>query len=344
MVAASANDAIVSADAAGLITYFNPAAERIFEYGASELQGRPITMLMPDRYHDAHRAGLARYLATGEAHVIGRTVELTGRKKDGSEFPVELSLASWREGARQVFTGILRDITDRKQAEDTLRRYAAQLEAANSELDAFAYSVSHDLRAPLRSIDGFSRAVLDDCAEQLDETGRAHFGRIRDAARRMAGLIDDLLNLSRLTRAPMKRESVSLTAIAAAVASEFGRSGPARAVEWVIAAGLVADGDPRLLRVALENLLENALKYSRSQPQPRIEFGRSCSNRFSDCIPPASSRGAESASRPSPGSSGATEDASGRRGKLGAERRFISLCRRTRRRSHDGQDDSARRG
>ena len=277
-LAASANDAIVSADQLGLITYFNPAAERIFGYGASEVESRPITTLMPDRYRDAHRAGLARYLATGEPHVIGRTVELTGRKKDGSEFPVELSLASSREGAQELFTGILRDITDRKQAEDTLRRYAAQLEAANAELDAFAYSVSHDLRGPLRSIDGFSRAVLDDCADQLDETGRAHFDRIRDAARRMAGLIDDLLDLSRLTRAPMKRESVSLSAIAAAVVSELGRSAPAGSVEWAIAPGLMADGDPRLLRVALENLLENALKYSRGQPQPRIEFGRTVAN------------------------------------------------------------------
>jgi len=116
--------------------------------------------------------------------------------------------------------------------------------------------------------------VLDDCAEQLDDTGRGHFARIREAARRMAGLIDDLLNLSRLTRAPMGRESVSLSALAADVAAELGRSGPARPVEWVVAPGLLAEGDPRLLRVALENLLENALKYSRGQPQPRIEFGR----------------------------------------------------------------------
>src|SRR5581483_7413214 len=124
---------------------------------------------MPERFHEAHRAGVARYVATGEARVVGRTVELASRRRD----------------ATVAFTAIVRDITERKRAEDELRRYAAQLEAANAELDAFAYSVSHDLRAPLRAIDGFSQALLEDCGDRLDAAGRAHLGRVRQATQRM---------------------------------------------------------------------------------------------------------------------------------------------------------------
>src|SRR5439155_85506 len=117
---------------------------------------------------------------------VGKTGELAGRKKDGTEFPLELSLASWRHGPEVAFTAIIRDITERQRMEDTLRRHTAQLEAANAELDAFAYSVSHDLRAPLRGIDGFSQALLEDYADRLDVTGkehRAHRGRERHAGR-----------------------------------------------------------------------------------------------------------------------------------------------------------------
>src|SRR2546429_1763606 len=127
---------------------------------------------MRERYEGAPRGGLARYLARREARVIGRTVELAGRRKDGTEFPLELSLASWTQGAEVAFTAIIRDITGRKQGEEQLRRYAAQLEAANQELEAFSYSVSHDLRAPLRSLDGFSQALLEDYADRLEHTGR----------------------------------------------------------------------------------------------------------------------------------------------------------------------------
>src|SRR3989475_2456339 len=120
-VAETATDAIVSADKRGHITYFNPGAERIFGYAARDVIGKPLTLLMPQRFHDAHRQGLARFLSTGEARVVGRTVELVGQRKEGTEFPLELSLASWKVGGDTFFTGILRDITERKRAEELLR-------------------------------------------------------------------------------------------------------------------------------------------------------------------------------------------------------------------------------
>src|SRR5256712_8228115 len=120
-VAESATDAIVAADKSGHITYFNQGAERIFGYAARDVISRPLTLLMPQRFHDAHRQGLARFLTTGEARVVGRTVELVGQRKDGTEFPLELSLASWKARGDTFFTGILRDITERKRAEELLR-------------------------------------------------------------------------------------------------------------------------------------------------------------------------------------------------------------------------------
>src|SRR2546430_16026444 len=143
-VAVTANDAIISADAHGDITYFNPGAQRIFGYTADEVSGKPLTTLMPERFRDAHRAGLARYLATGEARVVGRTVELAGRRKDGTEFPLDLSLARWKAGGLVAFTGTPRAVTERKQAGDPQRRHPAQLEATNAEPNPVAYSGSHD--------------------------------------------------------------------------------------------------------------------------------------------------------------------------------------------------------
>ncbi len=120
-VVETAQDGVISADAKGNIIYFNPAAERIFGYPSSEVIGKPLTFLMPERFHGRHREGLARYLSTGEAHVVGKTVELAGRRKEGSEFPLELSLASWKIGEAVYFTGIVRDITERNKAERAVR-------------------------------------------------------------------------------------------------------------------------------------------------------------------------------------------------------------------------------
>jgi len=272
-LALTASDAIISADSHGDITYFNPGAERIFGYALQEVRGKPLTVLMPERLRDAHRTGLARYLATGEARVVGRTVELVGQKRDGAEFPLELSLATWKRGPEVAFTAIIRDITERKAAEETLRRYAAQLESANAELEAFAYSVSHDLRAPLRSLDGFSQALLEDYADRLDAQGTDYLQPVRSGSQRMAQLIDDLLNLSRVTRAQMRMGSVDLSALAEGIATELRNSDPSRRVDFAIAPALVVHADPGLMGVVLENLLGNAWKFTGKRLRARIEVG-----------------------------------------------------------------------
>jgi len=156
---------------------------------------------------------------------------------------------------------------------DRLKRVSNQLELANKELDAFSYSVSHDLRAPLRSIDGFSQALLEDYADKVDAEGKSHLQRIRRAAQRMADLIEALLALSRVTRSEIRRATLDLSALARAIAAELQQREPERQAEWMIQHGLVVDGDPRLLRAMLENLLGNAWKFTSARAPARIEFG-----------------------------------------------------------------------
>jgi signal transduction histidine kinase len=155
----------------------------------------------------------------------------------------------------------------------TRRAWAAELERANRELEAFSYSVSHDLRAPLRAIDGFSKALLVEHSSALDSQGRHYLERVRAATQRMSALIEDLLNLSRITRATLRREPVDLTGLAAGVVEELRRRDPARAVVVDVAQGLTAKGDRQLLRIVLENLLGNAWKFTARRPEARISFG-----------------------------------------------------------------------
>jgi light-regulated signal transduction histidine kinase (bacteriophytochrome) len=160
-----------------------------------------------------------------------------------------------------------------RDAFDSLRRAKEAADIANRELEAFSYSVSHDLRAPLQSIDGFSLALLEDYQNLLDERGNDYLHRVRNATQRMANLIDDLLKLSRLTRGELNLANVDLTALARAVAAELQKSQPQRQASIRIAEGLTATGDPNLLKVVLDNLLGNAWKFTGKKEKTTIEFG-----------------------------------------------------------------------
>jgi light-regulated signal transduction histidine kinase (bacteriophytochrome)/HAMP domain-containing protein len=197
--------------------------------------------------------------------------QMLGRIEDQAS-----ALSASKEELQRYATGLEQRVEERthalRESNAALERNAAQLLAANRELDAFAYSVSHDLRAPLRSIDGFSQVVLQDYADKLDEAGRDALQRVRAATQRMGALIDDLLKLARIGRAEMRREPVDLSGMAQDIVAELQRTTPERRVEFAIAPGLKAQGDARLLRVALENLLGNSWKYTAKQPRPRVEF------------------------------------------------------------------------
>ena len=275
-----APDGIIIVNSEGRIVLANTQAQTMFGYAAEELLGQPVEMLVPEHLRPAHVAHRARYDAQPRARPMGISLDLAGRRKDGSLFPVEISLSPMETEEGRLVISVNRDITDRRQAEarirslneDLARRYA-ELEAANRELEAFSYSVSHDLRAPLRAIDGFSQALLEDCEPALDDRSKDYLRRIRAATRRMGDLIDDLLALSRVTRQEMRRERVDLSALARSVVAQLRRSEPTRSVAVHIADGLVAEGDSHLLRLVLENLLGNAWKFTAREPEARVEFG-----------------------------------------------------------------------
>ena len=188
------------------------------------------------------------------------------------------------DGSVRDWIGTSTDVTERKRAEDEIRRLNVSLErrvaerttelaVANKELEAFTYSVAHDLRAPLRGLDGFSVALLEDYGPALDGTGREYLSRIRSAASRMGQLIEDLLNLSRVSRAELRREALSISDLARAISSELQTTSPERPAQFVIAPSLEVEGDPHLLRVVLENLLGNAWKFTAKAGTARIELG-----------------------------------------------------------------------
>jgi PAS domain S-box-containing protein len=185
-------------------------------------------------------------------------------------------------GGEPCFINVATDITERKLAEEKLKsvmtdleQSSAQLIATNKELESFSYSVSHDLRSPLRSIDGFSQALLEDYTAKLDEKGQDYLTRIRHASQRMGDLIDGVLKLSRLTRSEMRHEKVDLSGIATEISTRLKETNPDRNVEFAIDNGLSADGDPQMLRIVLENLLGNAMKFTQKTELARIKFGSS---------------------------------------------------------------------
>jgi signal transduction histidine kinase len=208
-----------------------------------------------------------RQLATGAEEIGGGNLEYRVGTASKDEIG-GLSRAFDRMTESLKATMVSRD-----ELEQRVRDRTAQLEAANKELEAFSYSVSHDLRAPLRSIDGFSQALLEDYFDKMDEQGKDYLHRVRAASQRMAQLIDDVLNLSRVTRSEMRFEKIDLGTLVSKIRKELQERQPDRKVEFAISSGLVGRGDARLLRIVLENLLGNAWKFTGKHPLAKIEFG-----------------------------------------------------------------------
>lgn len=250
------------------------------------------------------------FYAPESRDVIRRAVD--DAVQHGRPFDVELELITARQrriwvraigharfddGKPKVVSGTFQDITERKLADDELRKLrigleqrvlerTAQLEAANQELEAFSYSVSHDLRAPLRAVDGFSYALLQDCADQLDDEGRTHLQRIRAATKRMGQLIDDLLTLSRINQATLRRERMDLSALAHSVCDELREAHPERQVNCEVEAHLEAHADANLMRIVLENLLGNAWKFTAKTALAHLAFGRATRDSALALVPP----------------------------------------------------------
>ena len=271
--------AILMLDTEGRILSWSPGAEKITGYREQEMVGQSVARFFPidDVKAGAPQKELEAALVNGRAEAEGWRV-----RKGGSRFWANSVLVAIRDdqGQLQGFSKVVRDITSRKEAQEeienlnrNLEHRASELEAANKELEAFTYSVSHDLRAPLRHIDGFSQLLVDDYAPQLPEEVHRYLDRIQNGARQMGQLVDELLTLARIGRKEVRLQVTGLDSVVQQVVSDLKLELNGRKVEWKIASLPFVECDPTLLKQVFINLLSNAVKYTRPRNPAVIEVG-----------------------------------------------------------------------
>jgi PAS domain S-box-containing protein len=262
----AAPDATVCVDSDGHIVLVNAQAERLFGYTREELAGQTVEILVPDALTAGHPALRAGYAAAPEPRQMGADLEQSGRRRDGTTFPAEISLSSIDTDQGILVAAAVRDVTQQRQARDDLRRI-------NQNLQSFSYSLAHDLRTPLRALAGFSSALTEDYADVLGEDGRGYAQRIELAAEHIARILDDLLHLSRVSGATINLRPVDLGAEAAIIAAELQRQDPDRPVRFTIRQPTWALADLPLIREVLQHLLANAWKFTAGRDDASIEFG-----------------------------------------------------------------------
>jgi PAS domain S-box-containing protein len=276
----AAPDAMVIVDQFGKIVLANAQTEKLFGYTRQEILGQPVELLMPQAARKRHEVHRGAYNQAPRTRPIHSGLDLTGRRKDGSEFPAEISLSPLQTPEGTFVTSAVRDITERKNAEAIRARHAAELAQANrelaetnKELESFSYSVSHDLRAPLRHIDGFSRILAEEYKTRLDSDGQHYLQRIVDGAQQMGRLVDDLLKLSRVGRQEAEYRLVDLNDVVEGVQANLGEDAGERGIDWRIAPMPAVECDPGLIKQVFTNLMANSVKFTAKREHAVIEVG-----------------------------------------------------------------------
>ena len=271
----AAPDAMVCIAADGRIVLVNAQAERLFGYQRAELIGQPVEILVPDAARAAHPGHRAVYAADPRHRPMGAGMPLAGRRRDASTFPAEISLSAIDTGEGILVTAAIRDVTAQLRVRG--------IERSSQSLESFIYSVSHDLRAPLRALSGYSGILLEEYGGVLGEEGRGYAERIVAVSAQMGQLIDYLLQLSRVSRAELRLQPVDLGAEAAQIAEDLQRQEPRRRVCFTIEKPVQALADRRLIHTVLENLLDNAWKFTSGRDDASIEFGTAPSEDAAVC-------------------------------------------------------------
>ena len=271
----TAAEAIVVIDQNGIIDRFNAAAERTFGYDAAEIIGKNVSVLMPDPYREQHGSYISNYLRTGRAHVIGIGRETEGRRKDGRIFPIELSVSEIRIAGKHLFTGVLRDISRRRQRNQELADAMQELQSTNEELKNFAYIVSHDLKAPLRAIGSLADWLRADYTDRLDAEGKEYLRLLAGRVRRMDQLIEGILEYSRVGRVRETRVSVDLDEL---IHDILDLLSPPPHIRVEVDAPLpVLTAEPTRMRQLFQNLISNAIKYM-DKPEGLIRIAGHAAN------------------------------------------------------------------
>src|SRR6266542_2652567 len=276
----SAPDAIVIVNQDGEIVLVNHQTEKLFGYPRVELLGEKIEILIPERYKHRHHTDRDNFFSQPRVRGMGAGLNLFGKRRDGTEFPVELSLSPLPTEEGLLISSAIRDVTERKLIDEALRQKnnelkdtSVKLQSTNLELEAFAYSVSHDLRAPLRHLAGFAQMLEKHDGVVFDETSARYLRVILESAGRMGTLIDHLLAFSRLGRSKIKKSDVNLTEMVQLTIDELQNETQGREISWKVGNMPLVHADASLLRLVITNLIGNAVKFTRNRPLTEIEIG-----------------------------------------------------------------------
>jgi PAS domain S-box-containing protein len=270
----NAPNAVIVIDESGTIVKWNKKSELIFGWSAEEVLQQPMhNLIMPERYMKAHQKGIHHFLHTGEGPVINKTIEISAVRKNKEEFPIELSISAIKSQGKFLFIAFIADISQRKQSEQEIKRANENLADSVKALESFTYSVSHDLRAPLRAIHGYVNILKNDYSTHIDERGQRMMTAVMSNSKKMGQLIDDLLALSRLERVPIKKTEVNMDELVKTVIADLRVGTDDHKTVFVQHPLPTVVGDHNLIIQVYTNLISNAIKYSSLKEKPVVEIG-----------------------------------------------------------------------